>query len=106
MALENIVVKGAREHNLKNIDVTIPRDQLIVITGPKVPGQPHLPMAPGTFAGLWARPLWPAASGLGPNVLGGQHPAAGASASSSDEGAWTHWTPTQSWRADDRPTWW
>src|ERR1700748_544219 len=30
---DNIVVKGAREHNLKNIDVTIPRDRLPVITG-------------------------------------------------------------------------
>jgi len=31
--LEHIVVKGAREHNLKNIDVVLPRNQLIVITG-------------------------------------------------------------------------
>ena len=31
--LEHILVKGAREHNLKNIDLTLPRNQLIVITG-------------------------------------------------------------------------
>ena len=30
---DHIFIKGAREHNLKNIDVTIPRDQLVVITG-------------------------------------------------------------------------
>ena len=29
----NIVIKGAQEHNLKNIDVTIPRDKMIVLTG-------------------------------------------------------------------------
>ena len=33
MALKSIFVKGAREHNLKNIDVTIPRDKFVVITG-------------------------------------------------------------------------
>ena len=33
MALDKIVVKGARENNLKDIDVTIPRDQLVVLTG-------------------------------------------------------------------------
>lgn len=31
--LENIIIRGARTHNLKNIDVTLPRDKLIVITG-------------------------------------------------------------------------
>ena len=30
---KNIIVKGAREHNLKNIDVEIPRDSFVVFTG-------------------------------------------------------------------------
>lgn len=33
MSQNSIVIKGAREHNLQNIDVTIPRDKLVVITG-------------------------------------------------------------------------
>ncbi|MED1791057.1 excinuclease ABC subunit UvrA [Brevibacillus nitrificans] len=33
MPLEHIVVKGARAHNLKNIDVVIPRDKFVVLTG-------------------------------------------------------------------------
>ena len=33
MSLKFIRINGAREHNLKNIDVDIPRDQLVVIIG-------------------------------------------------------------------------
>ncbi|HTC30385.1 MAG TPA: hypothetical protein VK702_06620, partial [Candidatus Acidoferrum sp.] len=31
--LDHIVIKGAREHNLKNVDLTLPRNALIVVTG-------------------------------------------------------------------------
>ncbi|MGH2544834.1 MAG: ATP-binding cassette domain-containing protein, partial [Ardenticatenaceae bacterium] len=31
--MDQIVIRGAREHNLKNVDLTIPRDRLVVITG-------------------------------------------------------------------------
>lgn len=33
MAQKNLLVKGAREHNLKNVDIEIPRDKLVVFTG-------------------------------------------------------------------------
>ena len=33
MSLDSIVIKGAREHNLKNIDLVLPRNRLIVVTG-------------------------------------------------------------------------
>jgi excinuclease ABC subunit A len=42
MPSENIIVKGAREHNLKNIDVSIPRDKLVVITGVSGSGKSSL----------------------------------------------------------------
>jgi excinuclease ABC subunit A len=42
MPLQAIVVKGAREHNLKDIDVVIPRDKLVVITGVSGSGKSSL----------------------------------------------------------------
>ncbi|MBI2957908.1 MAG: excinuclease ABC subunit UvrA [Chloroflexi bacterium] len=42
MSQSSIVVRGAREHNLKNIDVTIPRDKLVVITGVSGSGKSSL----------------------------------------------------------------
>lgn len=42
MANDKIIIKGAREHNLNNIDVTIPRDKLIVLTGVSGSGKSSL----------------------------------------------------------------
>ncbi|MFC1917371.1 excinuclease ABC subunit UvrA [Chloroflexota bacterium] len=42
MTQDAIIVKGAREHNLKNIDVVIPRDKLVVITGVSGSGKSSL----------------------------------------------------------------
>ncbi|MGH9899443.1 MAG: excinuclease ABC subunit UvrA, partial [Pyrinomonadaceae bacterium] len=42
MTIDRITVRGAREHNLKNINVEIPRDRLTVITGPSGSGKSSL----------------------------------------------------------------
>src|SRR5688500_8383888 len=42
MAKDQIVIKGAREHNLRNIDVTIPRDKLVVLSGVSGSGKSSL----------------------------------------------------------------
>ena len=42
MPQEHIVVRGAREHNLKNVDVTVPRNKLVVITGVSGSGKSSL----------------------------------------------------------------
>ena len=42
MANDKIIIKGAREHNLKNISVTIPRDKLVVLTGVSGSGKSSL----------------------------------------------------------------
>jgi excinuclease ABC subunit A len=42
MPQKKIIIKGAKEHNLKNIDVEIPRDQLVVVTGVSGSGKSSL----------------------------------------------------------------
>ncbi|MBI2919227.1 MAG: excinuclease ABC subunit UvrA [Chloroflexi bacterium] len=42
MPAQSIIVRGAREHNLKNVDVVIPRDKLVVITGVSGSGKSSL----------------------------------------------------------------
>ena len=72
---ENLVVKGAREHNLKAVDIELPRDKLIVFTGISGSGKSSLAFdtiyAEGQrryveslsayarqFLGRWINPMW------------------------------------------------
>ena len=41
---DKIYIKGARENNLKNVDVEIPRDKLVVVTGLSGSGKSSLPI--------------------------------------------------------------
>ena len=66
----SIVIKGARVHNLKNIDITIPRDRLVVMTGLSGSGKSSLafdtiyaeghrrPPTPGCSSDRWTSRTW------------------------------------------------
>ncbi len=56
MANDKIVIKGAREHNLKNVNLTLPREKLIVMTGLSGSGKSSLastPSMPTASAAMW-----------------------------------------------------
>ncbi len=42
MEPQNIIIRGAQQHNLKRIDVTIPRNKLVVLTGVSGSGKSSL----------------------------------------------------------------
>src|SRR5256714_13422632 len=85
MPEESLIVRGAREHNLRNIDVTIPRDRLTVITGLSGSGESSLafdtiyaegqrryveslPASPRQFLGLMEKPDVDSIEGLSPAI--------------------------------------
>ena len=43
-ALNHIIVKGAREHNLKNVDIQIPKNKMVVFTGVSGSGKSSMAM--------------------------------------------------------------
>ena len=50
MKKDYLIIKGAREHNLKNIDLEIPRDKFVVITGLSGSGKSSLAFDTSTSA--------------------------------------------------------
>ncbi len=85
--MENrIVIRGAREHNLKNIDLAIPRDRLVVLTGVSGSGKSTIAFdilqreaqrqfmeALGMVSWNLSRPLVDSITGLCPSISIGQH---------------------------------
>ena len=53
---DKIIIQGARENNLKNVNLTIPRDKLVVFTGLSGSGKsslPSIPFTPRGRDGMW-----------------------------------------------------
>ena len=59
MSNDQLIIRGAREHNLKNVDLTVPRDQLVVFTGVSGCGKSSLAfrydLRRGTATRMWSR---------------------------------------------------
>ena len=51
MALDKLIIRGAREHNLRSVDLEIPRDRLVVITGLSGSGKSSWPSIRSTPKG-------------------------------------------------------
>ena len=85
MELDRIIITGARQHNLKNVTVEIPKKKLVVITGPRAPASPRLAFdtlyAEGQrryieslnayarqFLGQMDKPLYDSIRGLAPTI--------------------------------------
>ena len=78
MRPDKIVIRGAREHNLKNVTVEIPRDQLVVLTGVSGRVSRHLPLTRYMRRGNGAtssrsRPTRVSSSAPGAEAAGGLH---------------------------------
>ncbi|WP_053375299.1 excinuclease ABC subunit UvrA [Paenibacillus sp. FJAT-27812] len=83
---ENIVIKGARENNLKNVSLSIPKYKLVVLTGPSGSGKSTIAMdtlqrecqrqymeSMGMTADAISKPKVESIEGLSPSISVGQH---------------------------------
>lgn len=86
MQTQNIVIHGAREHNLKNVTLSIPKHKLVVLTGPSGSGKSTLAMdtlqrecqrqymeSMGMVSDTFSKPKVDAITGLSPSISVGQH---------------------------------
>jgi excinuclease ABC, A subunit len=86
MQMQDIVIHGAREHNLKNVTLSIPKHKLVVLTGPSGSGKSTLAMdtlqrecqrqymeSMGMVSDTFSKPKVDAITGLSPSISVGQH---------------------------------